>query len=85
MEAALKIAYQYFANLGTPREKFLCFDGSYHGDTVGAMSLGNQSAFFKVFEKLTFKKTTMPYPATFPGDPDVEERGSEILRLADEL
>lgn len=85
VEAALKIAYQYFVNIGKPREKFLCFEGSYHGDTVGAMSLGNQSAFFKIFEKLTFKKISMPYPATFPGDSEVEEREEAILAQVEQL
>ncbi len=86
VEAALKIAYQYFVNLGETREKFLCFEGSYHGDTVGAMSLGNQPVFFRTFEKLLFSKTSLPYPATFPGDLTVEERENAVLlRVEEEL
>ncbi|MGC1347018.1 MAG: aminotransferase class III-fold pyridoxal phosphate-dependent enzyme, partial [Methyloceanibacter sp.] len=40
VEVALKIAYQYWANRGERRRAFVSFDGGYHGDTLGAMSLG---------------------------------------------
>lgn len=63
VEIALKIAYQYFLNKGEERSHFLCFDGAYHGDTIGAMSLGAHHVFTRIFEKLLFKKTTVPYPA----------------------
>ena len=35
VEQALKIAFQYWANLGAPRRTFLAFGGAYHGDTIG--------------------------------------------------
>ena len=45
VEVALKIAYQYWANRGEGRRRvFISFDGGYHGDTLGAMSLGRGSA-----------------------------------------
>lgn len=37
VESALKIAIQYWINLGSPRQRILAFTGSYHGDTFGAM------------------------------------------------
>jgi adenosylmethionine---8-amino-7-oxononanoate aminotransferase len=85
VEVALKIAYQYWANRGEKREKFLCFEGSYHGDTVGAMSLGNQPVFWRIFEKLLFQKVSVPYPATYPGDLGVEERERQILNEAEKI
>lgn len=40
VEVALKIAVQFFMNQGRPaRKRFVCFEGAYHGDTTGAMSV----------------------------------------------
>ena len=40
VEVALKIAVQYWLNQGeTDRKRFACFQGAYHGDTTGAMSV----------------------------------------------
>jgi len=42
VEVAMKMAVQYWRNLGQPkRRKFVCFDGAYHGDTIGAMAVGD--------------------------------------------
>jgi adenosylmethionine-8-amino-7-oxononanoate aminotransferase len=49
VEVALKMAYQYWANRGAPRPTFLAFEGAYHGDTFGAMSVGAESPFTSVF------------------------------------
>jgi len=42
VEVAMKMVVQYWRNLGQPkRRKFVCFDGAYHGDTIGAMAVGD--------------------------------------------
>jgi adenosylmethionine-8-amino-7-oxononanoate aminotransferase len=53
VEVALKMAYQYHINVtGKPRPKFLALHGSYHGDTFGAMSVGEPSGFHTKFKDL---------------------------------
>src|SRR5258708_6402421 len=46
MEVALKLAYEFARRTGrSQKPKFLTLDGAYHGDTLGAMSLGYHFLF----------------------------------------
>ncbi|MCB1155908.1 MAG: adenosylmethionine--8-amino-7-oxononanoate transaminase [Leptospiraceae bacterium] len=52
-EIAVKIAYQYHINSGdTKRKKFIRFSASYHGDTIGTMSLSGSESFHGVFKDM---------------------------------
>ena len=56
VEVALKIAYQYWQHKEEPRRKlFIHFDNAYHGDTIGAMSVGGIDSFHTTFASLLFK------------------------------
>jgi adenosylmethionine-8-amino-7-oxononanoate aminotransferase len=56
VEVALKMAYQRHVLEGHPeRRVFIALDGSYHGDTFGAMSLGDPDPFFAPFAPLLFE------------------------------
>jgi adenosylmethionine-8-amino-7-oxononanoate aminotransferase len=86
VEVALKIAYQYWVNLGESRRRMLvAFDGGYHGDTLGAMSLGRGSEMFGAFHDLMFKVCVLPFPATFEGDEAVEAREAAALAAFEAL
>ncbi len=63
MEVALKLAYQFSKRTGRSNPKFLCLDSAYHGDTIGAVSLGHIDLFHKAYSGLLFKsdKTLSPY------------------------
>ncbi|MGH9648030.1 MAG: adenosylmethionine--8-amino-7-oxononanoate transaminase [Bryobacteraceae bacterium] len=55
VEVALKMALQYWHNLGQPdRQTFLTLHNAYHGDTVGAMSASEDSIFTRAFSTMTF-------------------------------
>jgi len=83
VEVALKLALQYWRNRGEERDRFLAFEGGYHGDTVGAMSAGRESGFFAAFGPLLFPVAFLPYPATWIGDGDVEAREAAALDALD--
>ena len=55
VEVALKMAVQYWKNVGRPeKHSLVALDHAYHGDTVGAMSVGADSAFTSPFRDLLF-------------------------------
>jgi adenosylmethionine-8-amino-7-oxononanoate aminotransferase len=61
VEQALKIAFQYWANLGvTGRTTFLGFGGAYHGDTIGALSVGDGGFGTALFDPLRFPVLRAP-------------------------
>ncbi len=56
MEVALKLAYEFARRTGlTPKPRFLSMAGGYHGDTVGAVSLGHIDLFHRAYSGLLFK------------------------------
>ena len=55
VECAVKMEIQYRIQTGdSERTEFLAFDQAYHGDTMGAASLGGVSSFFERFRKFGF-------------------------------
>ncbi|TXC78835.1 adenosylmethionine--8-amino-7-oxononanoate transaminase [Luteibaculum oceani] len=62
VEVALKLAIQYFSNLGSPRKGIVSFKDAYHGDTFGAMAVGQKGTFFKPFEDFVFQVHQIEVP-----------------------
>lgn len=54
VEQALKIAFQYWVNRGEERTGFIGLTGAYHGDTIGALSLGDSGFGTSIFDSLRF-------------------------------
>lgn len=73
VEIALKIAYQYWKNIGqTSRTRFIALHDAYHGDTVGSVSVGGMDLFHGIFKSLLFETYYVPSPDPyrFEGTPD---------------
>jgi adenosylmethionine-8-amino-7-oxononanoate aminotransferase len=63
VEVALKLAFQYWHNLGqTDKRRFLKLGGGYHGDTLGAVSVGGISLFHDLYRPLLFDSLEAPAP-----------------------
>ena len=63
MEAGLKMIVQSFAQTGQPqRTEFISPEGAYHGDTVGAMSLGKSDLFHRHYHPLLFPSRRVMTP-----------------------
>ena len=77
VEVALKMAIQYWHNQKVNRPRILALEGAYHGDTFGAMSVGERDCFNVPFEPYFFEVTYLPFPTS-----EMEE---EILINAENL
>lgn len=62
VEAALKMAIQYWHNLGIKKRRILSLEGGYHGDTFGAMSAAGKNRFNVPFWPYQFEVETIQRP-----------------------
>lgn len=62
VEVGLKMAIQFFSNAGEPRNKILCWENCFHGETFGAMSVSDQPIFNDAFGKFLFATKKIPIP-----------------------
>ncbi len=65
VEIGMKMAVQYFANDAgkpTPKQRFLTFEGGYHGDTFGPMSVVPDDTFHWPFTNLLPDPVQVPFP-----------------------
>lgn len=76
VEQALKIAFQYWVNLGeVGRTHYLAFGGAYHGDTIGSLSVGSGGFGTDLFDPLRFPVLRAP---GFD-DPDCMEAAAKLI------
>jgi adenosylmethionine-8-amino-7-oxononanoate aminotransferase len=62
VEVALKMALGFWHHNGSRRHRIVVLQGSYHGDTVGTMSVGARGVFTETYEALLFDVATIPFP-----------------------
>ncbi len=88
VEAALKMSFQYWRNTGRSRKtKFVHPRDSYHGDTIGAMSVGGIELYREIFSPLLFPTFEIPSPYCYRC-PAGKERGKcdiDCLKPLEEL
>lgn len=66
VEIAVKMAYQYWQNIGqTNKKKFVTLSNGYHGDTVGAISVGDIDLYHRVYGALMFESFKAPFPLMY--------------------
>jgi adenosylmethionine-8-amino-7-oxononanoate aminotransferase len=66
VEVALKMSFHYWRNLDSPKKtKFINLSNSYHGETIGALSLGDVALYKEVYEPLLLDVITVPSPDSY--------------------
>jgi adenosylmethionine---8-amino-7-oxononanoate aminotransferase len=77
IEVALKMVFQYWYNQNKPKRRILALEGAYHGDTFGAMAVGQRGYFNAPFEHFFFDVDQLDFPS-----PDIEQK---LLEKAEKL
>ncbi len=62
VEAALKMSYHYHLNRGKRKAVFLSLSNSYHGETIGALSVGDVELYKETYEPLLIANMQVPVP-----------------------
>src|SRR5688572_26620342 len=62
MEVALKLSHEFWRRNGVGEPRFLSLQGAYHGDTIGAVSMGHIDLFHKAYGSLLFKTDEVMAP-----------------------
>ena len=62
VEAALKMSYHYHLNQGKSKSVFLSLTNSYHGETIGALSVGDVALYKETYAPLLIANMQVPVP-----------------------
>jgi len=73
IEIALKMAFQYFKNDGEVRDKFISLKNSYHGETLGALAVGDVELYKDIYEDIILKTIQAKSPALVSEDEALED------------
>ncbi len=88
VEVALKMAYQYWQNTGqTKKTKIVHLANSYHGDTLGSVSVGGIALFHKVYRELTFETMAVQFPDFYraPNGKKYPDHTEECFKTMEDL
>ncbi len=80
VEAALKMALQYYHNRGEKRTTFIALEEGFHGDTFGAMSTSGLSVYNGPFEDVFVDVKRIPVPS----EDNLEKVQAQLLRIIQE-
>ncbi|HPM56044.1 MAG TPA: adenosylmethionine--8-amino-7-oxononanoate transaminase [Thermomonas sp.] len=86
VEVALKMAFHWFRNRGEDRRsKFVALENGYHGETIGALSVGDIPLYRRVYAPLLAECLFAPSPDSYAAGPgetaiDCADRAADGLR-----
>ena len=70
VEVAVKMSFHYWKNLGKPKKtRFITLSNSYHGETLGALAVGNVELYKETYKPLLMDVITVPSPDCFEREP----------------
>jgi lysine--8-amino-7-oxononanoate aminotransferase len=82
VEIAIKMAFQYWQNRGVSgKRSFITMNNAYHGDTIGAVSVGAIPLYHQVYRPLLFTPYTIPYPYPYRQGGDEEAVAATLAEL----
>jgi len=70
VEVALKMSFHYWRNSGQPQKtRFINLSNSYHGETLGALAVGDVELYKETYEPLLMRPITVPSPDCYHREP----------------
>ncbi len=87
VEIALKMAFQYFLQTGKPeKQRFMCLSEGYHGETIGALSVGSMDLFSQMYKPMMMNNIHVQAPDCYrcPFNKDREHCQCECFKFAEE-
>jgi adenosylmethionine---8-amino-7-oxononanoate aminotransferase len=70
VEVAVKMSFHYWRNGGlTAKRRFITLSNSYHGETLGALAVGNVELYKDIYKPLLMDVITVPSPDGFDREP----------------
>ena len=74
IEVAIKMSFHFWRNSGqTKKTRFVTLSNSYHGETLGALAVGNVDLFKSIYQPLLMDVITVPSPDSFAREAGVSE------------
>lgn len=84
VEVALKMSFHYWRNRGEgERTRFIALTGSYHGETLGALSVSDVALYRKTYAPLLLEPILAPSPDAFDGEPGEDAAAVAQRRLGE--
>jgi len=84
VEVALKMSFHYWRNLGkTQKTQFITLENSYHGETLGALAVGNVALYKETYAPLLMDVITVPGPDCYHRESGETWQDYSIRRFAD--
>jgi adenosylmethionine-8-amino-7-oxononanoate aminotransferase len=82
IEVAVKMSFHYWRNTGRPRKtRFVTLSGSYHGETLGALAVGNVALYKEIYAPLLMDVFTVPSPDAWEREPGESWREVAARRM----
>ena len=84
VEVAVKMSFHFWRNTGQPaKTRFITLSNSYHGETLGALAVGNVDLYKSIYQPLLMEVITVPSPDAYSREPGVSEAKHAEHRFAE--
>ena len=84
VEVALKMSFHYWRNQGHPaRTRFIALGNGYHGETLGALAVGDTGLYREAYAPLLMERIVTPSPDAYEAEPGEDAASVARRRLGD--
>lgn len=84
VEVALKMSFHYWRNQGRDKRRFVHLSNAYHGETLGALSVGDVALYKDTYQPLLLESICVPGPDNYlrePGETPVEHARRRLAQM----